>query len=193
MFGSTFGGEYEVPIVVSPVIAFTSQQTDEPADERLRPVEGEPGATRRLRLSGPEFLLGVLLILGRFAHRLCGALFRAARRRLALASLAFLRVLPLSLSALLLAAHFYHAGSNILVTIALATPLLLLARRWWAVASVQIALFVAAAEWIRTALAIAAVRELMGAPAGRMLLILGCVAVFTALSAIPLHNLHPEA
>ena len=104
----------------------------------------------------------------------------------------FLRVLPLSLSALLLAAHFYRAGSNILVTIALATPLLLLARRWWAVASVQIALFVAAAEWIRTALAIAAVREMMGAPAGRMLLILGCVAVFTALSAIPLRNLAPE-
>ena len=98
------------------------------------------------------------------------------------------RVVPLVLSSLLLAAHFYRSGHLILVGVAVALPLVLLLRFEWAVPAVQVALFVAAAEWVRTAVAIAGVREAMGAPATRMLVILLGVAAFTVLSALPLQK-----
>jgi hypothetical protein len=66
------------------------------------------------------------------------------------------------------------------------SPLLLLARRPWAIIALQLGLFVAAAEWIRTAAVIASYRASAGMPSTRMFLILGTVAVFTALSAVPL-------
>ena len=102
------------------------------------------------------------------------------------------RILPLLLSAVVLAAHFYRSGSLVLAAVSLAAPAVLLTRRWWAVPALQIALFVAAAEWVRTALSISAMRELTGAPSTRMFLILGAVAAFTALSAVPLTRLTPE-
>ena len=97
-----------------------------------------------------------------------------------------MRLLPVLLSSILLAAHFFRSGLIFLTLLALAAPCLLLVRRFWAVATVQIALFVAAAEWIRAASSISAFRAAIGAPSARMWLILGAVAAFTALSAIPL-------
>jgi hypothetical protein len=100
----------------------------------------------------------------------------------------FLRALPLLLSSLLLAAHFYRAGQMVFVIVALALPLVLLVRFDWAVPAVQVALFVAAAEWVRTAVAIADVRHALGASSTRMLVILLSVALFTAASALPLRR-----
>ena len=100
------------------------------------------------------------------------------------------KVIPLVLSSLLLGAHFYRSGNFVLVAIALAVPLLLLTRKRWAVTAVQVALSVGAAEWIRTATSIYAVREALGQPATRMFVILGSVALFTVLSAIPLTRLN---
>lgn len=100
-----------------------------------------------------------------------------------------MRIVPLVLSSLLLAAHFYRSGLILLTLLALCAPALLLVKRFWAVATVQIALFVAAAEWVRTAVAISSVRAALGAPSTRMWLILGGVALFTMLSAIPLTRL----
>lgn len=99
-----------------------------------------------------------------------------------------LRILPLVVSSLLLAAHFYRSGHLLAAGAAVALPLVLLLRHAWVVPTVQVTLFVAAAEWVRTAVAIAGVRESMGAPATRMLLILLGVAAFTALSALPLQK-----
>ncbi|HEX7706831.1 MAG TPA: hypothetical protein VF701_10280 [Thermoanaerobaculia bacterium] len=100
-----------------------------------------------------------------------------------------LRLLPLVLSSLLLAAHFYRAGALIVAIAVAVAPLLLLVRRAWAVHLLQIALFVGAAEWIRTALTIGAMRAAMGQPSVRMFLILSGVALFTILSALPLRKL----
>ncbi len=100
-----------------------------------------------------------------------------------------LRVLPLAFSALVLAAHFYRGGDVALAAIVAASPLLLLAKRTWTVTALQIGLFVAAAEWIRTASSIASFRAAAGMPSTRMFVILGSVALFTALSAIPLSRL----
>lgn len=99
-----------------------------------------------------------------------------------------IRLVPLVVSALLLGAHFYRGGELFLAIAVAAAPLILLIRRPGAVASLQVALFVGAAEWVRTALEIASFRAAMGAPSTRMFVILGAVAVFTALSAWPLRN-----
>jgi hypothetical protein len=102
---------------------------------------------------------------------------------------AALRLTPLILSALLIAAHFFRQGSYGFVVFALAVPLLLATRAGWAVVAVQLMLGLASVEWIRTAFAIAHERAAFGAPTTRMFAILGSVALFTALSALPLRKL----
>ena len=97
-----------------------------------------------------------------------------------------MRYIPLVLSSLVLAAHFFRAGNYGFVAFCLVAPLLLLTRERWAVWAVQALLVVGAAEWVRTALAIARERAALGAPSARMFVILGAVALFTLLSAVPL-------
>lgn len=95
----------------------------------------------------------------------------------------FLRLVPVFLSFLLLAAHFSRAGSPILVVLALGAPLLLLVRTPWAARVVQAALVLGALEWVRTTLAIAGRRMEAGEPWLRMAIILGAVTLFTLYSA----------
>ena len=92
----------------------------------------------------------------------------------------FARLLPLVLSSVLLGAHFYRAGDSVLAVVVLAAPLLLLTQKSWAVPALQIALFIGAAEWIRTAMRIGAARAANGEPSLR--------AALTALSAFPLNR-----
>lgn len=100
-----------------------------------------------------------------------------------------LRVTPLVLSAVVMAAHFFREANYGFVVFALVVPLLLLRREKWAVWSVQLLLVVGAVEWIRTAFSIAHERAAFGAPTTRMFLILGAVAAFTILSAVPLRKI----
>lgn len=98
------------------------------------------------------------------------------------------RFLPLAVSSLLIAAHFLRSG-NILVTIGcLVVPLLLLIRKPAVRIGVQIMLVIAAVEWVRTAFMIAQERAASGGPVTRMFVILGSVALFTLLSALPLRT-----
>ena len=95
----------------------------------------------------------------------------------------FIRLLPVILSALLLAAHFLRAGQTVLMLTALALPLLLFVRLRWVPVVVTAALALGALEWIYTLTKIALIRADMGAPWARMALILGAVAAFTAGSS----------
>ena len=98
------------------------------------------------------------------------------------------KFVPLAVSSLLIAAHFLRTG-NIVVTIGcLAAPLLLLIRKPVVRIAIQVMLVIAAVEWLRTAFTIAQERAASGAPATRMFVILGSVALFTLLSAIPLRT-----
>ena len=90
---------------------------------------------------------------------------------------------PAALAALLLAAHFYRAGALWGVALAAALVALLPVRRPWAARVAQAGLVLGALEWIRTLAAFAAVRVTMGQPYVRMALILGAVALVTALAA----------
>ena len=94
-----------------------------------------------------------------------------------------LRALPVVLSALLLAAHFYRSRSLALVAVSLAVPLLLLVKERWSARAVQAGLVLGALEWVRTLAFFAGQRMEVGRPWGRLAVILGVVALLTALSA----------
>lgn len=91
-------------------------------------------------------------------------------------------VLPM-LALLLLAAHFYRAGAYPLVVVAIALAGLAFVARPWAGRALGLVLLLGAVEWLRTAWVFAALRDSMGQPFGRLLAILGAVALFTAAAA----------
>ena len=88
-----------------------------------------------------------------------------------------------ALATALLGAHFLRDGNLPVVVVLIALiPLLGLQRRW--VPRVfQVILGLGALEWLRTLLELREVRQSLGQPHGRMVVILGSVAVVTALSA----------
>jgi hypothetical protein len=100
----------------------------------------------------------------------------------------FLQLLPAILSLLVLAAHFLRSGNSALVTVVLATGVLLAVPKVWAARVVQVVLVLGAIEWIRTLVSLASRRAQFGQPAGRMILILGGVALVTGLSALALRS-----
>lgn len=95
-----------------------------------------------------------------------------------------LRLFPVILSYLLLAAHFFRSGNLLPVAACLFLPLALTLPRRWAALLVQAGLLLGAAEWIRTLVAIASRREALGEPWVRMAVILGAVAAVTLLSSL---------
>lgn len=98
------------------------------------------------------------------------------------------RLLPVILSFVILAAHFLRDGTLPLLVASLAVPLVLIIRKPWAPRIVQLALLLAAAEWIRTGVAIAQIRAAHGGPWLRMALILGAVALLALVSALLLQS-----
>lgn len=91
-----------------------------------------------------------------------------------------------ALALLLLAAHLLYNGAPALAALALVTLALLAVRRAWAGRLVQVILLAASVEWLLTAAVLAQARMAHGAPYVRLVLILGAVAVFTALAALAL-------
>jgi hypothetical protein len=96
----------------------------------------------------------------------------------------FLRLLPVLISFLLIAAHFFRAGQLFAVIVLLCVPLLLLVRRSWVPVLLQVVLVLAALEWLRTLVEIAQLRMQFGESWLRMAVILGLVALFTAASGL---------
>lgn len=91
---------------------------------------------------------------------------------------------PAALSTLVLGAHFLREMSFGPVLACLAMLVLLAWRRRWVAPVYQLFLVGGGILWIRTAVVLHQERQAAGAPAGRMLLILGGVALMTALSAL---------
>jgi hypothetical protein len=95
-----------------------------------------------------------------------------------------LQLFPVVLSLLVLGAHFLRAGNLVLVVLTVALLGLLPVRSRWAAHVIQTALVLGAVEWVRTLLALAVRRAEAGQPALRMVIILGIVALVTALSGL---------
>ena len=96
----------------------------------------------------------------------------------------FVRLLPVLLSALMIAAHFLRAGQWLMLGLSLAVTLLLLVKDRWAALAVQVGLILAAGEWLRTLYHLVEFRQAMGMEWHRLVYILGGVALFTLLSSL---------
>ena len=94
-----------------------------------------------------------------------------------------IRLLPVFLSSLLMAAHCLRSGSSVLVVCSLAFPFLLLFPKKWAARTVQICLLIGMLEWFRTLFIIVNQRIEMGLSWTRLAIILGSVAILTGASA----------
>ncbi len=97
--------------------------------------------------------------------------------------LAALLMLPV-LALLLLAAHLFHAGLLPLAALAILLLGLLAVPRPWASRTLQVVLVVAVIEWILTTVGLAQLRLRHNEPHLRLAVILGTVALFTALAAL---------
>ena len=95
-----------------------------------------------------------------------------------------LKLSPVYISALLMAAHFFRLGVDSIVIICICFPFLLLLKTKWAARIIQIVLFIGAMEWVRALYSLASLRMSAGEPWVRLVLILGGVALFTGLSAL---------
>ncbi len=95
-----------------------------------------------------------------------------------------LRLSPVFLSTIVLAAHFLRSENIPAVVLILALPFLLLVKRPWVVWLYQAVLALGAIEWIRTLVMLKVQREALGVPWIRMAVILGVVAAVTAGSAL---------
>jgi hypothetical protein len=96
----------------------------------------------------------------------------------------FLRLLPVFISFLLLAAHFLRAGQVAISIVLLSLLSLLFLRKAWVPRVIQLILLLGMVEWLRTLYSVAQVRIELDMPWMRMAIILGVVALFTALSCL---------
>ena len=91
---------------------------------------------------------------------------------------------PVVLSLVILGAHFMRYGNSIGVVGALLLIALLIVRRPWVARLMQVVLILGALEWVRTLYELVQVRAAYGQPFGRMMVILGIVAIVTFCSAL---------
>lgn len=92
-----------------------------------------------------------------------------------------LMLLPVALAFVVLGAHFLHAGMLAGVAAAVVLVVLLFVRHPAAARIVQVALVLAAVEWLRTLALLVAERQAAGMPYVRLAIIVGAVALLTTL------------
>ena len=99
-----------------------------------------------------------------------------------------LRLIPVLISFLLVAAHFSKLNLNILAVTFLIFPFLLLLKRFWVPRVFQFILIVASLEWIRSMYEYIQDYQANGQSWIRLMFIMLGVALFTALSALVFNN-----
>lgn len=99
-----------------------------------------------------------------------------------------LRLLPVILSFLLLGAHFYRAGLVVVAGLCIVSLFLLLLRKSWVPRLFQVLLLLGALEWLRSMYFFIAMRIAWGESWTRLAVILGTVALLTALSGLVFRN-----
>ncbi len=109
--------------------------------------------------------------------------FKSLQRRVCLTTTIII-ILPILLSALLSAAHFYRADAMVCTAISILVPFLLFSKNHWVPKIVTASLFLAATEWLRTLFVFIEQYQAAGVSWTRMAIILIGVAVFTASSAL---------
>ncbi|MCD6180081.1 MAG: hypothetical protein J7K39_09280 [Bacteroidales bacterium] len=100
----------------------------------------------------------------------------------------FLRLIPVILSFLILGAHFSRDNMSSLMMISLAFPFLLLIKKPWVPKVFQIALILGTLEWLRSLYFYIQAYEQSGQSWTKLLVIIGSVTLFTALSVLVFNN-----
>ncbi len=95
----------------------------------------------------------------------------------------FVRLLPVILNVIILAAHFLRDGRLFLVMALLWSLLLLLVKRPFVPRFFQVLLVLGGLEWARTTIGLINQRLLLGEDWGRLAAIMGGVILFTLASA----------
>lgn len=96
----------------------------------------------------------------------------------------YLKLIPIILCFILLAAHFSRAGMMMLAIISLILPFLLFIKKSVIARILQLSLILGALEWVRIMIVYAQERIYLGEPYIRLVLILSTVALFTAASSL---------
>jgi hypothetical protein len=97
----------------------------------------------------------------------------------------FFRLFPVYISLILLSAHFlYHTGQRSIAVIPLIFLIPLLFRNGWVPRLIQLVLLLGTVEWLRTLFVEVQHRSANGESWVRYAIILGTVALFTALSSL---------
>ena len=99
-----------------------------------------------------------------------------------------LRIIPFSIAALLLSAHFFRAGNLPMVALSLLAPLLFFLKRRWSVYLLQLSAYAAAGVWIATAIGVVELRRQLGQPWLSAAAILGTVSLFTQVAGLLLNS-----
>ena len=92
--------------------------------------------------------------------------------------------IPIVLSLVALGAHFLRYGNELGVIVSIVLIGLLFLRRAWVARLVQVALVLGTIEWLWTMVMLVQIRAVQSAPATRMVLILGAVALVAFGSAL---------
>jgi hypothetical protein len=107
-------------------------------------------------------------------------------RGLRAVGMAILLLFTVVFSVVMLGAHFWRAGKPLLALLCLGVLAFLGIRRRWAALIIQGLLWAGTAIWLGALWRAAAAKRAAGEPWGRLALILGAVAFFTALSSLVL-------
>ena len=99
-----------------------------------------------------------------------------------------LRIILLSISWILLAAHFSRARLNIIAIICLAVPFLLLIKKIWTLKLLVILTVLGSMVWVHTTWQLIGSRIDSGDDWKRMAIILFAVAIFTLFSAFLINS-----
>jgi hypothetical protein len=94
----------------------------------------------------------------------------------------FCQLIPVIISMLLIGAHFFRSGNHLFVAACLLLLSGLFIRHPISARIMQLALFLSAAEWVRTAFVLISIRSNVGLSWTRLALILGLVAIFSLSS-----------
>jgi len=96
----------------------------------------------------------------------------------------FVRLLPVILNVIILAAHFLREGLPLVVMALLWSLLLLLVKRPFVPRVFQVLLVLGGLKWVQTAINLINQRMLLGEDWGRLAAIMGGVALFSLASAL---------
>ena len=96
----------------------------------------------------------------------------------------FLRLLPVILSFLLMAAHFFRVGQIYPAGACVVILFLLLPKKPWVPRMFQVLLIAGSLEWLPTLYMFVQMRIAFDAPWTRLAIILGTLALLTALSGL---------